>query len=140
MAIGRNLLWERTLHVPLIPPCEDGAQRIRHIPWRDGESSGVLWPGRRPHGRLARQRSDRIRDVGEHVADAEALRDEVAEASDAESLGRIVAGGDEVDAVLARLRHHVLLRLAGEEGVELEVGCPGERGGGGGGDAAGAGG
>src|ERR1044072_2138427 len=126
MAIGRNLLWERTLHVPLIPPCEDGAQRIRHIPWRDGERSGVLWPGRGPHGRLARQRSDRIRDVGEHVAAAEALRDEVAEASDAESLGRIVAGGDEVDAVLARLRHHVLPPLAGRESGWLQVDALGD--------------
>ena len=40
--------------------------------------------------------------------------EQVAEAADAERLRRVVAGGDEVDAGLARLEHHALDRLAGE--------------------------
>src|SRR5215207_10492059 len=106
MAIGRNLLWERTLHMPLIPLPVDGVQRLR--------SSSVEGCG-------ALGASDGVRDVSEHVAHAEALGDELAEAPDPERLRGVVAGGDEVDAALARLRHHVLLRLAGEEGVEAEV-------------------
>ena len=43
-------------------------------------------------------RSDRIRDVHEDVLDAEPPRQPVAERADAERLGRVVAGGDEVDA------------------------------------------
>ena len=38
-------------------------------------------------------------------------------AAHAERLGRVVAGGDEVDPGLARVGHHVLLRLAGQERV-----------------------
>src|SRR5215217_6837588 len=62
-------------------------------------------------------RSDRVRDVDPEVLDTEALGEPVAQAVDPERLGRVVAGGDEVDARLARVRHDVLLRLAGDEGV-----------------------
>src|SRR6185312_517320 len=106
MAIGRNLLVERTLHVPLIAPPGDGVQRKRYVRRRFREENS---------------RSDRVRDVDEHVAHAEARFEQLAEAADPERLGRVVAGGDEVDAGLARLRQHVLLRLAGEERVEPEV-------------------
>src|SRR5919198_3024046 len=57
-------------------------------------------PGRGPRARAARL--DRIRDVDPDVLDAEALGQPVAERADAERLGRVVAGGDEVDARLTR--------------------------------------
>src|SRR3954463_16807129 len=62
-------------------------------------------------------RSDGVWDVDEDVAEAEALGQEVAETADAERLGGVVAGGEEVDAGLAGAGHHPLGRLAGEEGV-----------------------
>jgi hypothetical protein len=61
--------------------------------------------------------SNRVRDVDEAVIDPEALGDELAEPANAESLGRVVPAGDEVNAVLARVRHHVLGRLAREERI-----------------------
>ena len=44
--------------------------------------------------------------------------EQIAEAADAERLRGVVPGGEEVDAVLARLEHHALDRLARQEGVE----------------------
>ena len=52
------------------------------------------------------------------VLDAEAVAQDLAEPAHAERLGRVVPGRDEVRPALARVRHHVLGRLAGEEGVE----------------------
>ena len=59
-------------------------------------------------------------------AQAEALGEVLAEALDAEGLGGVVAGGDEVQARLARLRHHALGGLAGEERVRAGGGGLGE--------------
>src|SRR5436190_20215038 len=66
------------------------------------------------------RRSDGIRDVDELVLDPESRRHQLAEPPDTEGLGRIVAGGDEVHPALAGIRHGVLGRLAGEEGVESQ--------------------
>src|SRR5918998_2225437 len=62
-------------------------------------------------------RLDRVGDVDEMVAHAEALLQELAQAPHPEGLGRVVAGRDEVDAGLGGLGHRRLGRLAGEEGV-----------------------
>ena len=48
------------------------------------------------------QRLDRVWHLDEAVLDAEPLGDQLAEPADPEGLGGVVAGGDEVDAVLAR--------------------------------------
>ena len=55
------------------------------------------------------------------MPDAESLGEELAETADAEGLRRVVAGGEEVDAVLVRAQHHPLGRLAGHEGVEARA-------------------
>ena len=47
---------------------------------------------------------DRVYEVDEVVADLEALREQLAEAADAECLGRVVARGEEVDGLLGGLR------------------------------------
>src|SRR5215210_7010833 len=65
-------------------------------------------------------RSDGIGDVREDVLDPERLGQVLAEAADAERLRGVVARGDEVDPRLARVGHHVLGGLAGEEGVEAQ--------------------
>ena len=46
--------------------------------------------------------------------------DQLPEPADPERLGRVVAAGKEVDAVLARLAHHRFAGLAGDQGVESE--------------------
>ena len=71
--------------------------------------------------------SDRVRDVDELVLDLEPLRDQRSQALDAEGLGRVVPGGDEVDPRLAGVAHHVLGGLAGDERVESQGGGLGER-------------
>src|SRR3954470_14624911 len=68
-------------------------------------------------------RLDWIRDVDELVLDGEALGDELAKSPDPEGLGRVVPAGEEVDAVLPRLAHHRLARLAGDQGVQAERAC-----------------
>src|SRR4051812_50106513 len=50
------------------------------------------------------------------------LLHELAEFADAEGLGGVVTRRDEGDAALAAVRHRALGGLAGEEGVEAEVG------------------
>ena len=50
--------------------------------------------------------------------DAEALGEQLAEPLHAERLRRVVAGGEEVDPRLARLEHHALRGLTGQEGVQ----------------------
>src|SRR4051794_40467089 len=62
--------------------------------------------------------SDGVWDVDEDVAQAETRGQEVAEAADAEGLGGVVTGRQEVHAGLARAGHHPLGGLAGEERVE----------------------
>ena len=62
----------------------------------------------------------RVRHVDERVPDAEALRDQLAEPPDPARLGRVVTAGEEVHAVLARLAHHRLAGLAGDERIEAE--------------------
>src|SRR4051794_12601226 len=69
-------------------------------------------------GRTQPPPSDGVRIVREDVADAEALGAPIAQRADPEGLGRVVAGRDEVDACLARLRVNTLGGLAGQEGVE----------------------
>src|SRR5262245_33583685 len=63
---------------------------------------------------------DRVRDVDELVLDLEALGHPLAEPPDAGGLGEVVPSGEEMDAVLARLAHHRLRRLARDKGVETE--------------------
>src|SRR3954454_5721710 len=63
---------------------------------------------------------DGVRDVDPDVLDPEPLGQPVAQRADAERLRRVVAGGDEVDARLARVGHRVLARLAGQQRVEPE--------------------
>src|SRR3954452_19542552 len=70
---------------------------------------------------------DRIRHVDEAMLDTEALGQQLAEPAHPGSLRRVVAGGDEVDAQLARVPHRVLGRLAGYEGVEPGPGRLGEK-------------
>src|SRR6266511_2197111 len=65
--------------------------------------------------------SDRIRNVDELVLHGEALRDQLAEPPDPEGLGRVVAAGEEMHAVLPRLSHHGLAGLSGHEGIEAEL-------------------
>src|SRR5579859_1774921 len=77
----------------------------------DARSRAVA-PARVPPPRL-----HGIGHVEEHVAHAEALRDELAEAAHAEGLRRVVARRDEVHARLSRFGHHPLGGLAGDEGV-----------------------
>ena len=55
-----------------------------------------------PRPRNHVRRSDRIGHVDEDVADPEALGQALAERPHSERLGRVVAGGEEVDALLAR--------------------------------------
>jgi hypothetical protein len=59
---------------------------------------------------------DRIWDVEEYVAQVEALGKVLTETLDAERLGRVVAGRDEVQAELASLGHAPLSRLARDKG------------------------
>src|SRR6476659_1312928 len=59
--------------------------------------------------------SDRVWRVEEDVPEAKALREMVSQRPDAKGLGGVVAGGDEVDRELARLRHHALGGLARDE-------------------------
>src|SRR3954469_23738958 len=54
------------------------------------------------------------------MPDREALGDELAEPADPEPLGRVVAAGEEVDAILARLAHHGFTGLAGDQSVQPE--------------------
>src|SRR5688500_16053008 len=61
---------------------------------------------------------DRVGHLDEAVLHAELVRQELAEAADAEALRGVMAGRDEVSAALARVSHYVLSRLAGEERVE----------------------
>src|SRR5205085_8860753 len=63
-------------------------------------------------------RSDRVGHVDEDVADAEALGQALTEGPHAKGLGRVVAGGEEVDPGLARAGHRAFGGLAGDEGVE----------------------
>src|SRR3954449_419333 len=84
---------------------------IGHAQWLAPNSS-VNADGWRNAARL-----DGVRHVDEDVADAETLGQQVAQASDAERLGRVVAGGEEVDPALARPVEVALRRLAGEERV-----------------------
>src|SRR5687767_13035443 len=68
--------------------------------------------------RRYRSRSNGVGDVDEHVPDAEPLLQEIAQRPHAEGLGRVVAGGQEVDAGLVRAGHDALRRLPGQERVE----------------------
>ena len=62
-------------------------------------------------------------------ATLEPLGHQLAQAPDAERLGRVVAGRDEVDAALAGIGHRVLGRLSGQERVEAQLDRPrGSRG------------
>ena len=74
--------------------------------------------------RPARQgaRSDGVRNVDERVVDVEPFRDQLPEPAHPEDLGRVMAGGDEVDAAFAGVAHRVLGRLAGDESVEAVCG------------------
>src|SRR5262245_28176532 len=73
---------------------------------------------------------DRVRCVDEALLDAESLGEELPEAAHAERLGRVVPGRDEVRSALASVGHHMLRRLAGEEGIEAERDCLAEARGG----------
>src|SRR5262245_15152525 len=68
--------------------------------------------------RTARSRSDGVRGLDEVVLEAETLREQLPEPADAERLGGVVAGRDEVRAALASVGHDVLGGLPGEERVE----------------------
>src|SRR5215218_9623991 len=56
---------------------------------------------------------DRVWNLHEVVLDAELGGHQLPDPAYAERLGGVVAAGDEVGAALARVRHHVLGRLAG---------------------------
>ena len=51
------------------------------------------------------------------MANSESFGQEIAQSAHAEGLGRVVARGDEVDALLARVRHDALRRLAREKRI-----------------------
>src|SRR5215211_7905405 len=59
-----------------------------------------------------------VRNVRKEVADSELRGQPHAERADPEGLGRVVAGGEEVDPRLARVVHHWLAGLARDEGVQ----------------------
>ncbi len=60
------------------------------------------------------------------MAQAEAFGEMLPERVDAERLGGVVPGGDQVDARLARERHGALGGLAGEQRVGARGGCVGD--------------
>src|SRR4051794_34877008 len=66
--------------------------------------------------------SDRGWRVEEDVRKAEALREMVSQRPDAKGLGGVVAGGDEVNPQLTRLRHHALGGLARDERLRARGG------------------
>ena len=70
--------------------------------------------------------SDRVRHLDVAPLEVEALGEMRGERLDAEALGRVVAGCDQVDAELARRRPARLLRLAGQQRVEALVRRPDE--------------
>src|SRR4051795_4965466 len=79
------------------------------------QAKSPLRAGFRSVADAARPRSDRVRHVDEDVADAEAGREQVAQAAHAERLGGVVAGRQEVDLRLPGARHRALDRLARHE-------------------------
>src|SRR5262249_35829041 len=83
---------------------------VRSLP--DGRTALDL---RRSRTALHSNRSHRVWDVQEHVSYSESLGEVLAESPDAEGLGGVVAGRDEVKAGLSRLRQASLGGLAGKQ-------------------------
>src|SRR5215218_2249911 len=75
-------------------------------------AASIVTPPQKSCG-VPRRSLNGVRHLDEAALDAKALCDELADAADAERLAGVVAGGDEVEAGLAGVRHRVLGGLAG---------------------------
>src|SRR5919204_5815412 len=66
------------------------------------------------------RRLDGVRHLDELMLEPESIGDDLAEPAYSERLGRVVAGGDEVDPSLAGIAHRLLGRLTGYQRVQPE--------------------